>query len=103
MNNSTRLGIGLVRLLLIVPPLLAAGCNNAERDRADAPRPEPRARPTAPQPATRPATRPATAPAEAEAGWKSLFDGRTLGNWRVSDFGGHGEPRVEDGKLIIPD
>ena len=35
--------------------------------------------------------------------WKSLFDGKTLDGWTVSDFGGHGEPSVADGTLIIPD
>src|SRR5690242_15998719 len=37
--------------------------------------------------ATRPAeTRPATQPAAA-AGWKSLFDGKTLSGWKSSEYG----------------
>lgn len=30
-----------------------------------------------------------------------LFDGKSLKNWQVTDFGGQGEIRVEDGKLIL--
>lgn len=30
-----------------------------------------------------------------------LFDGRTLAGWKVTDFGGQGEVRVEDGQLIL--
>lgn len=44
-------------------------------------------------------TPPATAPA---GDGRSLFDGKSLQGWTVSDFGGHGEPSVEDGKLILP-
>src|SRR4051812_16433541 len=29
------------------------------------------------------------------ANWQSLFDGKTLGKWKASDFAGHGEPAVE--------
>ena len=35
-------------------------------------------------------------------GWTSLFDGKTLHGWKSSEFGGQGEPRVEDGKIILP-
>ncbi|MDB5304074.1 MAG: hypothetical protein JWM97_1623, partial [Phycisphaerales bacterium] len=45
----------------------------------------PAGKPAAPGPATKPA----------EAKWQSLFDGKTMGKWSVSDFAGHGEPRVE--------
>jgi len=48
------------------------------------------------------ASPPATAPATQPAGGRSLFDGKTLQGWTVSDFGGHGDPAVEDGKLVIP-
>jgi len=34
--------------------------------------------------------------------WTPLFDGKTMGKWKVADFGGHGEPSVEDGELILP-
>src|SRR5262245_58340085 len=40
----------------------------------------------------------ATAIAKSEV---SLFDGRTLAGWAITDFAGHGEVSVEDGKLIL--
>lgn len=36
-----------------------------------------------------------------EADWKSLFDGKTLANWKSTRFGGEGEVVVEDGQLIL--
>ena len=33
--------------------------------------------------------------------WESLFDGKALGGWKSSEFGGAGEIEVEDGKLLI--
>ena len=32
----------------------------------------------------------------------SLFDGKTLAQWKVIDYAGAGEPRVEDNSLILP-
>jgi hypothetical protein len=43
----------------------------------------------------------ATQPAAA-AGWRDLFDGKSLKGWKVADFAGHGEPAVEDGVLTLP-
>jgi hypothetical protein len=39
-------------------------------------------------------------PESADA-WTSLFDGKTLQGWKVTDFPGHAEPRVEKGELIL--
>ncbi len=39
-----------------------------------------------------------TAPAQE---WTSLFDGETLGNWESVQFGGEGDVKAEDGKLIL--
>jgi hypothetical protein len=33
--------------------------------------------------------------------WLTLFDGKTLKGWAVTDFSGHGEVRVKDGKLLL--
>ncbi len=50
---------------------------------------------------------PATMPAAVVPGGSadettiSLFDGKTLKNWKSSDFGGDGEVKVQDGKLIV--
>jgi hypothetical protein len=32
----------------------------------------------------------------------SLFDGKTLGRWKSTDYAGAGEPRAENGTLILP-
>jgi hypothetical protein len=32
----------------------------------------------------------------------SLFDGKTLDGWEVSDYAGHGEVEVLDGKIMLP-
>ncbi len=37
----------------------------------------------------------------ADAKWESLFDGKTLGGWKPSEFGGTDDIEVEDGRLII--
>ena len=34
--------------------------------------------------------------------WKSLFDGKTFTNWKETDFGGQGKPRIENGTIILP-
>ena len=39
--------------------------------------------------------------AAAPEGWRSLFDGRTLGRWRSTRFGGEGEVGVDEGVLRI--
>jgi hypothetical protein len=44
------------------------------------------------------ATQPATAPAPKEV---ALFDGKTLKNWKSSEFGGEGLAEVEDGKIVV--
>jgi hypothetical protein len=38
------------------------------------------------------------APAES---WRSLFDGKALGQWKSTPFGGEGEVRVEDGAIVL--
>lgn len=51
--------------------------------------------------ATRAEDKPAKpAEAKAEAG-QSLFDGKTLDGWKVSDFGGQGDIEVKDGRIVI--
>lgn len=39
--------------------------------------------------------------ATAAAGWQPLFDGKTLGAWKETDFAGKGEVSVKDGQLIL--
>jgi len=38
---------------------------------------------------------------KAEAGWVSLFDGRTLTGWKVTDFPGHGAVYCESGTVVL--
>lgn len=33
--------------------------------------------------------------------WKPLFDGKTLKNWKSTDFGGEGEVEVKDGRILL--
>lgn len=42
--------------------------------------------------------KPAAAPA---VKWKSLFDGKTLKNWKSSQFGGEGDVVVKDGTIVM--
>jgi len=45
---------------------------------------------------SQPETEPAAPPAE-----MSLFDGKTLGNWKITDFGGQGEVHIKDGSIYL--
>ena len=40
-------------------------------------------------------------PAAKEPEWKSLFDGKTLKNWKSTNFGGEGKVSVENGVLVL--
>ncbi len=40
--------------------------------------------------------------AENPDGWQPLFDGKTLGNWKPTEFGDQGEVAVKDGVLHLP-
>src|SRR5579864_1526291 len=33
--------------------------------------------------------------------WQALFDGKKLGHWKATDFGGQGEVKIEKGELIL--
>jgi len=37
----------------------------------------------------------------ADPGWQALFDGKALGSWQASKFGGDGSVRVENGQIIL--
>ncbi|HET6248449.1 MAG TPA: DUF1080 domain-containing protein [Tepidisphaeraceae bacterium] len=58
--------------------------------------------PAADPPAKAPPTSDPPAKPAPAANWQSLFDGKTLGKWQVSDFAGHGTPEVEDGNIVLP-
>jgi len=44
---------------------------------------------------------PFRAVAQDAAGWQSLFDGKTLDGWKITDFGGEGEVKVVDGQIVM--
>ncbi len=44
---------------------------------------------------------PPAAKAADEAKEISLFDGKSLGDWNVTDFGGHGDVKVEEGEIRL--
>ena len=44
---------------------------------------------------------PRFAPSGPHDGWLPLFDGQTLNGWRITEFAGHGEVRVEKGQLFF--
>jgi hypothetical protein len=43
----------------------------------------------------------ASAQEKAAGGWKSLFDGKSLAGWKVTEFGGEGEVKVTDGAIVM--
>ena len=73
-HNTWRKALLMTPLLLCV--LIIGACE---------PKPEPPAPPATPVP-----------PAEI-----SLFDGKTLGNWKITDFGGQGKVYVKDGSIYL--
>ena len=46
--------------------------------------------------------KPQAAKGESKPEWRSLFDGKTLAGWKMTEFGAHGTPVVEDGLLVLP-
>lgn len=65
---------------------LSAGGSPIGSLMADEPRKEPAATPP---------------PAASEVKWRPLFDGKTLKNWKESEFGGAGSVKVEGGQILI--
>ena len=37
----------------------------------------------------------------ADAGWQPLFDGKTLGSWQSTKFGGEGAVKPENGQIVL--
>ena len=38
---------------------------------------------------------------EKDSRWQRLFDGKELGHWKSTSFGGEGEAKVENGQLVL--
>jgi len=45
-----------------------------------------------------PASRPAP---DTDEGWESLFDGKTLTGWKVTEFAGSGAVEIKDGRIVL--
>jgi len=43
----------------------------------------------------------AAAPAGNANGWQPLFDGKSLGGWKPTEFGGEGEVKVQEGQIVL--
>jgi hypothetical protein len=91
---------------VIAAGLLFGGCQSATKPPQSAPSSQARMQ-TRPEPAQTPAT-PAVEKSQAQApllpkpGQEiSLFDGRTLGRWKSTDFGGQGAVSVKDGAIYM--
>lgn len=81
---------------LLLGSLLVGACHKACTPKTPAKPAEPQAAQPAtshPQAAIEDATSPGTE--------ISLFDGKTLGHWRITDFGGQGKVYVKDGAIFL--
>ena len=93
---------GLVAV--IVAGLLWSGCHPAakppESTGQSQAKAEPQSAPVQVAPAvTAEKTEAKTVPAPERGGEISLFDGKTLGQWKATDFGGQGEVSIKDGAI----
>jgi hypothetical protein len=43
----------------------------------------------------------ASVQAAPDGGWQPLFDGKALGNWQSTKFGGEGAVKVENGQIVL--
>lgn len=87
----------LLCMVFLVTVLALTGCNKEKDNAAD----------KSPKPVKKEESKPAPAPApaaapKAEPQWTSLFDGKTLGKWAITNFGGEGEVKVENGAILLP-
>jgi hypothetical protein len=88
---------------LAVAGLLLSGCRSADKSVGRTTAPPVAAEPPQAPPAAPPAPAP---PAQAEPALApgqeiSLFDGQSLGQWKVTDFGGQGAVHVKDGAIYL--
>jgi len=84
-QHATRVGVASRGVIFCLLSVLLAGCAIA----ADKPPAEKRSD-----------SKPAASTNKAAA-WKSLFDGKTLTGWKLTDFAGRGEVSVKDGKIAL--
>jgi hypothetical protein len=93
--------IMLPTILLLLGILIIGACHKAGTENVTSePKIEPTAKspPQAPQDVSRELTLKDTTQTPTEI---SLFDGKTLGNWKITDFGGQGKVYVKDGCIYM--
>ncbi|HEU0006749.1 MAG TPA: DUF1080 domain-containing protein [Terriglobia bacterium] len=39
--------------------------------------------------------------ADDDGAWRELFDGKTLNNWALTNFGGEGKVEIEEGRIVL--
>lgn len=93
-------------LLVLLSSGLIGGCSSGSSKPSVVGTPLPKSSiagesdPEKPEPVPSVTTEPvASSPEPVE--WISLFDGKTLGNWKSTQFGGEGEVTVEEGKIVL--
>jgi hypothetical protein len=90
--------------VLFIGLLILAGCRRSSPPAPPAPN-EPNASapaaPNEPKVSAPAAPYEPNAPAETITTETSLFDGKSLGNWRITDFGGQGKVYVKDGAIYM--
>src|SRR5258705_4230011 len=98
---STYLRRFITRLASLALPLVLCGCDNGKDHHSGDPLPS-GDHGAVRRPATRATTaRAMTTTAAAVANVTSLFDGKTLKNWKTTEFGGEGEASVDDGRIVV--
>jgi hypothetical protein len=78
----------------IVSAVMLFGSTTSARLGAGEPQPSKEAPKSASQPVAHKAQ-------DAKEGWQSLFDGRTLKDWKSTEFGGEGTVEVKDGAIVL--
>src|SRR6185369_7235618 len=101
---NTRVPCKHICLTVITPILLLlVACHSDRSVSSPAPAPAAAVSKAVTSPATN-RTASSRTPPTAQPGsgnWQSLFDGKSLNGWAVTDFAGHGEVRIENGSIIL--
>src|SRR5947207_6813762 len=99
--KSSSIRIGHLSVLPVFLFLLLCGCAS-QREPAISPTAAKPDSPAGPAIAAASSRKPAQSAATAEnKDWRILFDGQTLKGWAITDFGGHGDVNVSDGRIIL--
>ena len=87
-NPYRRSIVGVLAVTMLLAPSLLTGCGPTEARKEETPAP--------PAAEAGPGAK-----TQDDGGWESLFDGKTLGKWKATPFGGEGKVFVKDGQLIL--